>query len=61
MCVWEREGGFTGLVIAPTPALMDAAEALANAASHPMATYPTAQVVRSQNMTKTKHRNYIVY
>jgi hypothetical protein len=40
---------------------MDAAEALANAASHPIATYPTAQVVRSQNMTKTKHRNYIVY
>ena len=35
----------TGLVIGPTPALMDAAEPLANTASHPIATYPTTPSV----------------
>lgn len=40
---------------------MDAAEALANAASHPIATYPAAQVASSQSMTKKNlHSNYTV-
>jgi hypothetical protein len=39
MC--KRERCCTGLVIGPTPALMDADVTLAYSASHPIATYPT--------------------
>jgi hypothetical protein len=48
VCERERAVDCTGLVIGPTPALMDAAVPLANAASHPIATYPTTPSVSSK-------------
>jgi hypothetical protein len=37
----EREREFTGVVLGPTPALMEDAVVVANATSRPIATYPT--------------------